>query len=287
LYEALKSGKVAGAALDVFEREPDTESPLLELDNFIATPHLGASTVEAQRKVSEDICRQIADFLVHDTVRGALNFPQLEAGQLDRYRHFVDLSDRLASFIGQIADGRIESVRIRYSGEVCDMNPRYLTSTILRRLLEPILREGVNLINAGHVARERGISVEESRVPPPENFTSLVTVEIGTDCESHRVSGTVFSDKLARIVNVEGYAIEVVPSGHMIFLTNTDKPGVIGRVGTLMGERNVNVAGMYVGRDQAGGRALALLMIDNPVDDETIAQVRDIENVLSARAIHI
>ncbi len=287
LYDALASGKVAGAAFDVFEREPDTQSPLLELDNFIATPHLGASTVEAQRKVSEDICQQVTDFLVHDTVRGALNFPQLEAGQLDRYRHFVDLSDRLASFIGQIADGRIESVRVRYSGEVCDMNLRYLTSTILRRLLEPILREGVNLINAGHVARERGISVEESRVPPPESFASLVTVEITTDRESHRVSGTVFSDKRARIVNVEGYAIEVVPSGHMIFLTNTDKPGVIGRIGTLMGQHDVNVAGMYVGRDTAGGRALALLLIDNPVDDHVIAEVRNIENVLSARAIHI
>ncbi len=181
LYDALKSGKIAGAAFDVFVEEPNTESPLLELDNFIATPHLGASTVEAQRKVSEDICRQIVDFLLKNTIRGALNFPQLEAGQLDRYQHFIDLVTRLSTFVGQISDGRMQSIGIRYSGEVCDMNLGYLTSTIVRRLLVPILREGVNLINATHVAQQRGIKVEETRVPVPENFTNLVEIEVRTD----------------------------------------------------------------------------------------------------------
>src|SRR5207244_933925 len=151
LYDALKSGKVAGAAFDVFETEPNTESPLLELDNFIATPHLGASTVEAQRKVSEDICRQVSDYLLKNTVEGALNFPRLEAGQVERYQHFVDLAARLATFIAQICDGRMQSVLIHYSGEVTDMNLNYLTSVIVRSLLVPFLREGVNLINAMHV----------------------------------------------------------------------------------------------------------------------------------------
>ncbi len=287
LYDALKDGKVAGAAFDVFEEEPNTESPLLELDNFVATPHLGASTFEAQRKVSEDICRQIVDFLTKNTIRGALNFPQLEAGQLERYQHFVDLATRLATFVGQISEGRMQSISIRYSGEITDMNLGYLTSTIVRRLLVPILREGVNLINATRVAQQRGIKVEEIRVPVPENFTNLVAIEVRTDKESRQASGTVFTDKLPRIVSVDGYALEVVPRGHMIFLTNSDRPGVIGDIGTVLGQYKVNVAGMHLGREREGGQALALLLIDNPIRDEVVEKVRSIENVLSAKAIRI
>ena len=287
LYDALKSGKIAGAAFDVFEKEPNTESPLFELDNFIATPHLGASTVEAQRKVSEDICSQIVDFLLKSTIRGALNFPQLKAGQLDRYQHFVDLVTRLATFVGQTSDGRMQSIAIRYSGEVCDMNLDYLTSSIVRRLLAPILQEGVNLINATHVAQQRGIVVEETRVPVPENFTNLVEIEVRTDKDSRKVSGTVFTDKVPRIVSVDDYALEVVPRGHMIFLTNNDEPGVIGNIGTVLGEHEVNIAGMHLGRENAGGKALALMLIDNPIRDEVVDRIRDIENVLTAKAIRI
>ncbi len=287
LYDALKDGKVAGAAFDVFEEEPNTESPLLDLDNFVATPHLGASTFEAQRKVSEDICRQIVDFLTKSTIRGALNFPQLEAGQLERYQHFVDLATRLSTFVGQISEGRMQSISIRYSGEITDMNLDYLTSTIVRRLLIPILGEGVNLINATRVAHQRGIKVEETRVPVPENFTNLVAIEVQTDNETRHVSGTVFTDKLPRIVSVDGYALEVVPRGHMIFLTNSDRPGVIGDIGTVLGQYKVNVAGMHLGREREGGQALALLLIDNPIRDEVVEKVRSIENVLSAKAIRI
>src|SRR5215467_4247815 len=187
LYQALKSGKVAGAAFDVFDKEPNTESPLLELDNFIATPHLGASTVEAQRKVSEDICRQVSDYLLKNTVDGALNFPRLEAGAVERYHHFVDLAGQLATFVSQICDGRMQTVSIRYSGEVADVNLNYLTSVMVRSLLTPALREGVNLVNAMHVAKQRGIRVQETRVPAPENFTNLIQIELKTDVESHRV----------------------------------------------------------------------------------------------------
>ncbi len=287
LADALASGRVAGAAFDVFESEPNTDSPLYGLDNFIATPHLGASTIEAQRKVSEDICGQVADYLVKNTIRGALNFPQLEPGQLDRYKHFVDLVTRLASFIIQIAEGPMQSVSVRYSGEVCDMNLAYLTSTVMRRLLSPILGDGINLINATRIVQQRGIKLEETRVPVPENFTSQVEIEVRTEGESRRVSGTVFTDKLPRIVAVDGYQLEVVPRGHMIFLTNDDKPGVIGNIGTVLGECQVNIAGMHLGRETEGGTALALLLIDAAIDAEVVEQVRKIENVLTAKAIRI
>ncbi len=287
LYDALKSGKVAGAAFDVFEEEPNTKSPLLELDNFIATPHLGASTVEAQRKVSEDICRQVADFLVRNTIEGALNFPRVEAAQVERYGHFVDLAARLASFIAQICDGRMQNVSIRYAGEVCDMNLNYLTSVILRSLLVPVLREGVNLINAMHVAKLRGIKFTETRTPAAENFTNLIVIELKTDVESHRVSGTVFTDKRPRIVNVDGYPLDVVPHGHMIFFTNNDKPGVIGAIGTALGKWNVNIAGMQLGREVEGGKALALLLVDDAVSHEVIQQFRQVPNILSAKVVNV
>src|SRR5437667_2833481 len=287
LYAALKSGKVAGAAFDVFETEPNTESPLLELENFIATPHLGASTVEAQRKVSEDICRQVCDYLLKNAVEGALNFPRLEAGQVERYQHFVGLATRLAAFISQICDGRMQTVSIHYSGEVCDMNLNYLTSIIVCSLLAPVLREGINLINAMHVAKLRGIKVQETRLPAPENFTNLIVIELKTDVESHRVSGTVFTDKLPRIVNVDGYPLEVVPHGNMIFFTNNDKPGVIGGIGSVLGRFNVNIAGMHLGREDEGGKALALLLVDSPVSNDVIEQFRQIPNILSAKVVHV
>jgi D-3-phosphoglycerate dehydrogenase len=287
LYDALKSGKVAGAAFDVFDKEPNTESPLLELDNFIATPHLGASTVEAQRKVSEDICRQVSDYLLKNTVDGALNFPRLEAGAVERYHHFVDLAGRLAAFVSQICDGRMQTVSIRYSGEVADVNLNYLTSVMVRSLLTPALREGVNLVNAMHVAKQRGIRVQETRVPAPENFTNLIQIELKTDVESHRVSGTVFTDKLPRFVNIDGYALEVVPHGNMIFFTNNDQPGVIGAIGSVLGKCHVNIAGMQLGREHQGGKALALLLVDNVVGKDVIEQFRQIPNILSAKVVKV
>ena len=287
LEEGLKSGKVAGAALDVFETEPNTNTPLLAEDNFIATPHLGASTVEAQRKVSEDICRQVSDFLIRKSVFGALNFPQLDAGQMEQNQHFVNLAGRIAAFVGQISDGRIQSVALWYSGEVGDMNLSYLTSVVVQRLLAPTLREGVNLINAMHVARLRGIKVQQTRVEVPENFTNLITIELRTDVETHRVSGTVFTDKLPRIVNIDGFSMEAIPRGHMIYFSNNDKPGVIGNIGTILGQCNVNIAGMQLGRDQEGGRALALLLVDHAVGRDVIERLLKSENILTAKAVRV
>ena len=287
LHEGLKSGKIAGAALDVFEIEPNTQTPLLSDDNFIATPHLGASTVEAQRKVSEDICRQVSDFLIRKSVFGALNFPQLDAGKMEQNQHVINLAAGIAAFIGQISEGRIQSVALWYSGEVGDLNLSYLTSVVVQRLLSPTLREGVNLINAAHVARLRGIKLQQTRVEVPENYTNLITVELRTDTETHRVSGTVFTDRLPRIVNIDGFSLEVIPRGNLIYFSNNDKPGVIGNIGTILGQCNVNIAGMQLGRDQEGGRALALLLVDNPVGKDVIERLLKIENILTAKAVRV
>jgi D-3-phosphoglycerate dehydrogenase / 2-oxoglutarate reductase len=287
LYEGLKSGKVGGAAFDVFEVEPNTKSPLLELDHFIATPHLGASTVEAQRKVSEDICRQVSDYLLKNTIDGALNFPRVDPGSVERYGHFVDLAARLATFLVQICDGRMQTVSVRYSGEVSEMNLNYLSSVIVRSLLVPVLREGVNLVNAMHVAKQRGIRILETRVPAPENFTNLIVIDLKTDIETHRVSGTVFTDKLPRIVEIDGYPLEVVPRGNMVFFTNNDQPGVIGAIGTVLGKSNVNIAGMHLGREHEGGKALALLLVDTIVEKGVIDQLRQMPNILSAKTVHV
>src|SRR5205814_4053513 len=154
-------------------------------------------------------------------------------------------------------------------------------------LLAPVLREGINLVNAMHVAKQRGIRIQETRLPAPENFTNLIVIELRTDVESHRVSGTVFTDKLPRIVNVDGYPLEVVPHGNMIFFTNNDKPGVIGGIGTVLGKCNVNIAGMHLGRETQGGKALALLLVDDPVSNDVIEQFRQIPNILSAKVVHV
>src|SRR6266699_733006 len=214
-------------------------------------------------------------------------YAALKSGQVERYQHFVGLATRLAAFIAQICDGRMQTVSIHYSGEVCDMNLNYLTSIIVSSLLAPVLREGINLINAMHVAKLRGIKVQETRLPAPENFTNLIVIELKTDRESHRVSGTVFTDKLPRIVNVDGYPLEVVPHGNMIFFTNDDKPGVIGGIGSVLGRFNVNIAGMHLGREDEGGKALALLLVDSPVSNDVIERFRLIPNILSAKVVHV
>jgi D-3-phosphoglycerate dehydrogenase len=229
----------------------------------------------------------VSDYLLKNTIEGALNFPRLDAGSVERYQHFVDLAARLATFVAQISDGRMQTVSIRYSGDVADVNLNYLTSVMVRSLLTPVLREGVNLVNAMHVAKQRGIRVQETRVPAPENFTNLIVIELKTDVESHRVSGTVFTDKLPRIVNIDGYPLEVVPHGNMIFFTNNDQPGVIGAIGTVLGRCRVNIAGMHLGREQQGGKALALLLVDDPVDKDVIAQFRQVPNILSAKVVQV
>src|SRR5436853_6628879 len=163
----------------------------------------------------------------------------------------------------------------------------YLISFAIRRLRVQASRECVNLVNAMHIAKLRGIKVQETRLPAPENFTNLIVIELKTDVESHRVSGTVFTDKLPRIVNVDGYALEVVPHGNMIFFTNNDKPGVIGGIGSVLGKCNVNIAGMHLGREHQGGKALALLLVDDPVSNDVIEQFRQIPNILSAKVVHV
>ena len=233
LAEAIRSGKVAGAALDVFEREPPWGSPVLDLPQVVVTPHLGASTEEAQTAVAVAIAQQVADLLVRGLVRHAVNAPSVDPEVRRELAPYFTLAGKLGSFLGQVATGRMMEVTLRYAGEVAGFAVEPLTVTFLRGLLAVILEENVTDVNAPYLARQRGLRVVESKTPVSEDFASLVTAELRTDVGAWQVAGTSFYRKEPRIVQVDGYALEAHPSGWMLVFSNDDVPGVIGRIGTL------------------------------------------------------
>jgi D-3-phosphoglycerate dehydrogenase len=275
LVAAIKSGQVAGAALDVFEKEPlDPASPLLATDEVILTPHLGASTAEAQVNVATEVARQAVDYLAKGIVRNAVNMPSVDPETLAKIGPFLELSARMGRFLGQLGEGRMEEVRIEYAGELAGADTRPLTASFLEGLLRPILKEMVNIVNAPLMAKERGIKVTESTTTETGDFTSLITVTLKTDQATRVISGTLFARKHPRIVRVEGYELELVPDGNLLVFANDDQPGVIGRIGTLLGESGVNIAGMQLGRKEARTTALAFLTVDGPVPEKVVAAIR-------------
>lgn len=287
LAEAIASGKVAGAALDVFEQEPPWGSPLLDLDPVVVTPHLGASTEEAQAAVAQAIAHQVADLLLRGVVRNAVNAPSVDPELLAELRPYLTLTERLGSFLAQLAEGRMAEVSLRYSGEVAAMATQPLTVTFLRGLLAVILEENVTDVSAPALARQRGLRITESRTPASENFASLLEAELRTDRGIWRVAGTLFYRKEPRIVRIDDFALEAVPSGWMLVSSNADVPGVIGRIGTLFGAHGINIAGIQLGRERPGGRAVAVLNLDTPVPDAVLAELRAFPDILSAKLIKL
>jgi D-3-phosphoglycerate dehydrogenase len=275
LVEAIRGGRVAGAALDVFEKEPlDPASPLLGLAEVILTPHLGASTREAQVNVATEVARQTVDFLTRGVVRNAVNVPSVDLETMAKIGPYLDLAGRMGRFLGHLADGRMEEVRVSYAGEVAGVDTRPLTAAFLEGLLRPILEEGVNIVNAPYVARERGMRVGEATTSETGDYTSLVTATLRTDREEHTVSGTLFARRDPRIVRIDGYELELAPAGHLLLFANDDRPGVIGKIGTLLGEHDVNIAGMQLGRKAVRTTALAVLTVDGAVPDPVLAAIR-------------
>jgi D-3-phosphoglycerate dehydrogenase len=288
LISAIKEGKVSGAALDVFEKEPiPPDSELLKLDNIITTPHLGASTEEAQVNVAIEVAEIVRDALLGRGIRNAANYPCLEAESYKTLEPYINLSEKLGIFSAQLAEGRFLELNISYSGEISrhDLSP--LTMALVKGILSPILKETVNFINAMALAKERGIKVKEAKSSREEEFVNAVQLELKTDKESKSITGTLSSNKQPRIVKIDEYYVELSPLGEMIFIQNWDKPGIIGNLGTLLGKQNINIAAMTFGRDKPQGKAISVLNVDSQVSADILEKIKKIENILAVKIIRV
>ncbi len=284
LCAALKAGHVAGAAIDVFAEEPATSSPLFNLPNVVCTPHLGASTLEAQENVALQIAEQMSDYLLRGAISNAINFPSISAEEAPKLKPFVALAEKLGSFAGQLTETGIKQVQIAYEGLVAGMNTRALTSAAVAGLLRPML-QNVNVVSAPVIAKDRGIVVEETRREAEGDYESLMTVTVTTDRQSRHVSGTVFADGRPRIVNIKGIRMDAEFGPSMIYITNLDKPGFIGKFSSTLGEAGINIATFHVGREAAGGNAVALIEIDGELPPDVLAKVRALPQVQQAKPL--
>jgi D-3-phosphoglycerate dehydrogenase len=284
LCEALKSGHVAGAALDVFREEPATQSCLFSLPNVVCTPHLGASTMEAQENVALQVAEQMADYLLRGAITNAVNFPSISAEEAPKLKPFIALAEKLGSFAGQLTETGIQRVQIVYEGGVAQMNTKALTSAAIAGLLRPMLQD-VNVVSAPIVAKDRGIVVEETRRDAEGDYESLITVTVVTDQQSRHVSGTVFADGRPRIVNIKGIRMDAEFGPSMIYITNLDKPGFIGKFSSTLGDAGINIATFHVGRETAGGDAIALIEIDGELPADVLNKVLALPQVQQAKAL--
>lgn len=286
LKDALESGHVAAAALDVFEEEPATDNPLFGMEQVVCTPHLGASTSEAQENVAIQVAEQMADYLNHGTVTNALNIPSVSAEDAAKLKPYLTLASQLGSFAGQITETGLNKVVIEYEGEVTDLNTKPLTAAALNGLLQPLM-EGVNMVNAPLVAKERDIEVNEVKNSRSGNYKTLMRVTVTTDRRSRDVAGTLFGEH-PRIVSISGVSLEAALTERMLYITNDDKPGMIGGVGQVLGDAKVNIANFHLGRNEAdpeAHNAIALLSVDQPVDAETLGKLAKLESVNQVKAL--
>ncbi|MBU0731054.1 MAG: phosphoglycerate dehydrogenase [Proteobacteria bacterium] len=288
LYEALKNGEIAGAALDVFEVEPTTlDNPLLSLDNFICTPHLGASTSEAQENVAVIIAEQMASYLLHGTVTNAVNVPSVSSEVLAKVGPYVTLAEMLGSFHMQIAKGGVEEVKLEYSGDLAEMETGPITVGFLKGLFTPILKDAVNFVNAPMIAKERGIRVVESKTSQSDDFTSLLSIKVKTTDEENVLAGTVFGKNEPRLVRFNTFRLEALPGGPMLFVYNRDEPGVIGALGTTIGNGGVNISRMTVGKEEEKGRNVILLNTDTLIPKDLLKKVKDLDKIEDAMVLEL
>jgi D-3-phosphoglycerate dehydrogenase / 2-oxoglutarate reductase len=285
LYEAIVGGKVAGAALDVFEKEPPENNPLLSLDNVICTPHLGASTKEAQENVAVAVAEQIVDYLIHGTIRHAVNFPSIPADQVARLQPYLTLAEKVGGFASQMFEGGVTEIVIEYQADAATINTAPVTIAAIKGFLNPILLETVNFVNAPVIAKERGIEVKETKTSDEGDYQSMIAIRLKAKGKESYFAGTLFSKKDPRIVYIDNFKVEIVPEGELLFLYNNDKPGVIGNIGTLLGKNNINIARMHFGRESQGGMAISVVSIDVHASPEVIDQIRKLPNILSVKQI--
>jgi len=284
LIAALESGKVAGAGIDVFEVEPAIENPLFGMENVVATPHLGASTREAQENVALQVAEQMSDYLVKGAVSNAVNMPSISAEEAPTLRPFVKLAEVLGAFVGQVTDEAIEEVEILFDGVTASMNTRALVSAALAGLIRPQVSD-VNMISAPIMAKERGIMVSEIRRDKSGVFDGYIKLTVKTEKKTRTIAGTCFSDHKPRFIQIKGINLDAEVGQHMLYTTNYDTPGIIGILGTICGKNDVNIANFQLGRNRPGGDAIALLYLDAPFPEKALAEMRANPAIISAKRL--
>ncbi|MHB8766764.1 MAG: NAD(P)-dependent oxidoreductase, partial [Deferrisomatales bacterium] len=287
LLEAIEAGRVAGAALDVFEVEPPPPHPLYARDEVVLTPHLGASTVEAQAGVAVEVAENVAAYLTTGAAPNALNVPAVPPDVLRRLGPYLGLAESLGLFLAQIAGGPVETARVLCQGKAAGEGMDLVAAAFLKGLLTPVLSTRVNAVNAPAVARERGIRVVTSSSAEAEDFADLLSVEVAGAWGSHRLDGTLFGKSEPRLVRFDAYRLDALPRGNLIVIYNADVPGVIGAIGTCLGRHGVNISGMHNGRVEAGGQAISLVNIDGIASQAILDDLRRVPHILSARPVFL
>jgi D-3-phosphoglycerate dehydrogenase len=288
LSDAIKEGHVKGAAIDVFAKEPPVDWTLIETEGTVVTPHLAASTEEAQVKIAQEMSEVMIDFFTKGAIRNAVNVPTLDAETYKKIEHYISLAEKIGSFQGQNMEGGLAEVEIEYAGEIMKFNTNPMLVAYLKGLLKNILDDvDVNFVNAPLLAKERGIKIKEIKTQEIEDYTSLITAKVRTDKEELVVSGTLFGHKNPRLVKIGKMNVDVIPSGCMLLVTNLDKPGVIGQIGTFLGKSNINIAQMQVGRTKAGGEALTIVNVDSCVSQDVIKQISAFQGVTKVKNVEL
>ncbi|WP_423793428.1 phosphoglycerate dehydrogenase [Methanocaldococcus indicus] len=283
LYKALKEKRIRAAALDVFEEEPPKNNPLLELDNLICTPHLGASTEEAQKSAGTIVAEQIKKIVNGELAENIVNLPNLPKEKLGKLKPYLVLSEILGNIVMQVLDGTVKKIKIIYSGDLAKENTNLLKRSFLKGLLSPILLAGVNLVNAEILAKNRGIEVIELKTSEDKNY---IKIEAEGDKKSFSISGTIINNKPV-ILEINNYPVNFIPEGVLAITNHIDRPGVVGKVGIILGEYGVNIAGMQVGRKEPGGEAVMILSLDNPIPEEALKKIKELPYIKDISVIKL
>lgn len=287
VLEGINSGKIAGAAFDVFEQEPPKGNPLVASEKVIVTPHLGASTEEAQLNVAVEVAEQVVDALLGRGIRNAANIPYIEYQSWKILKPYITLAEKIGLMHAQLLSGPVKEITLNYAGKIIEYDTNPITMAYIKGFLTSAVGEMVNYVNAAVIAEERGIKVVESKTSNVEEFTHLITAKTKVKTKTLSISGALFANNEPRIVKIDNYYVDAIPEGNIIFISNKDVPGIVGQVGSLLGKNNINIAAMTFGREKQGGRAISLCNVDSAVSSDVLSEIKKAENIYDARLIQL